>query len=70
MYEKEFKLFEKVDEYLIDGEERKEIYVKDIKWSDIVFDNFIIDEVYKCWRILMLWVRKMRNVKEIFEDVK
>ena len=69
-HEKELKLFEKVDEYLADGEERKEIYVKDIKWSDIAFDNFTTDEVHKRWRILTLRVRKMRNAKEILEDAK
>ncbi|XP_022794362.1 high mobility group-T protein-like [Stylophora pistillata] len=69
-YEKEQKLFGKVDEYLEDSEERRGFYVKDINWSDIAFDGFTADEVHKRWRVLTLRVRKMRNAKEILEDAK
>lgn len=69
-YEQELALLEKVENYLGTTEGSKEVYVKDIAWSNMAFDGFSEEDVHKRWNSLTSKVRKLRTAKEILEDAK
>lgn len=69
-HDQELKLLQNVEDHLQSSEGSKDIYVKDIIWSKITFDDFDEDDVHKRWNALTSKIRKMRTAKEILEDAK
>lgn len=69
-HDQELTLLQNVEKHLESAGGSKDIYIKDIKWSEIVFEDFNEDDVHKRWNALTSKVRKMRTAKEILEDAK
>ena len=66
--DQELKLLQNVENHLQNSERVKDIYVKDIVWSKIAFEDFDEHDVHKRWNALTSKIRKMRTAKEILED--
>ena len=68
--EQDLKLLGKVESHLNSFEAEKQVFVKDLEWREIAFDDFDEHEVKKRWRTVTSGVRRIRNAKEILEDAK
>lgn len=68
--DQELTLLENVENHLQSSARVKDIYVKDITWSKIAFEDFDENDVHKRWNALTSKIRKMRTAKEILEDAK
>ena len=49
----------KVEGHLNDADQKKSVYVKDITWREVMFDDFDEREVQKRWNCLTAKVRKL-----------
>ena len=68
--DQELMLLKNVENHLQSSERVKDIYVKDITWSKIAFEDFDEHDVHRRWNTLTSKIRKMRTAKEILEDTK
>jgi len=68
--DQELTLLQNMENHLQSTERVRDIYVKDIVWSKIAFEDFDEHDVHKRWNALTSKIRKMRTAKEILEDAK
>ena len=69
-HDQDLTLLAKVEGHLNDADKKKYVYVKDIIWREVMFDDFDEHEVQRRWNSLTSKVRKLRTAKEILEDTK
>lgn len=69
-HDEDIKLLEKVEEHLGNVSEEKNLYIKDIVWSEVRLDGRDETEVHKRWNTLTSKIRKKRTANEVLEDAK
>lgn len=69
-HDQDLTLLDKVESHLSDVHQKKNVYVKDITWREVMFDDFDEHEVQKRWTSLTANVRKLRTAKEILDDAR
>ncbi|XP_068739616.1 upstream-binding factor 1-like protein 1 [Montipora capricornis] len=64
------KLFSKVDDYLSKYGKKQDLFIKDIRWTEIAFGNYSEGDVERRWNTLTSKVRRPRAANEILDDAK